>query len=289
MGEVRPELTRWLTTEGGVADELRAVFVDTGLNQARFADRLGWSKSKVSRYMSGKTIPSADDVRWWCVQAGAVERAEPIVSMLASSGLRQFSWRQRIASGYGSIQDQYTELHRRCELVQMVDLTMIPGPLQTMGYAEAVLETAARFYGADPDEAKAAAGARMERAELVTSPDPPLYQIVVSEAALLGGPCPDRAVRHQLTRITDLVTAGVDIRVLPLRFGLEVLPSNSFAIYTPEGDDPFVLVETFHGEAEYTTIDDVGVYQRAFEWLARCSVGGDDIAPLIRSARRRLK
>lgn len=285
-----PVLTQWLTQPDGLATRLRQLREAAGLTGKALADRLGWVPAKVSRVQGGRTLPGPADVEAWCRECGAVGQADELVELLAEASARHLPWRQRLARGYRGAQAAYTELHRRSSAVTMVEVVSLPGPVQTPGYARALLEAWATFPpgrehpAGDLDEAIAA---RMERSALVDNSDRS-YRFVVGEAALLGAVASAATMVHQLDHLAKMAgRSNVELWVVPLEVGLTAVPLHSFGIYTINGTD-LVLAETFHGEQEYTTERDVDLHHHAVRWLQATAAAGDAAVRIVNDARTKL-
>ncbi|MFJ5973957.1 helix-turn-helix domain-containing protein [Streptomyces sp. NPDC093060] len=77
-----------------LADRLREICKDSGLDGKRLATACGWHPSKVSRISTAKTQPSADDIRAWCRACGVEEQTDDLIASLrAVEGIHQPSWR----------------------------------------------------------------------------------------------------------------------------------------------------------------------------------------------------
>jgi transcriptional regulator with XRE-family HTH domain len=283
-----PVLTQWLTQPDGLATQLRAMREAAGISGADLAADLGWTPSKVSRVQGGRILPTGSEVEAWCAACNAAGRAAHLVPLLEEARARHLPWRQRLTRGYRSVQSAYTELHRRATAIVMVEMAVIPGPLQTPGYARAMLEAVARLRPGSPaQDLDEAVEARRKRASFVGRPQRAAYQFLISEAALLGAPASPEVLADQLEHLLGVVDRGVDVRILPLRAGSRVVPVNSFALYTIDGQE-LVLVETFHGESEYTTNADVAAHHQALNWLLDEAATATQAAAIITTALQRL-
>ncbi len=156
--------------------------------------------------------------------------------------------------------------------------TVIPGLLQTPGYAEHVLRLT--NYTSEMDEAAALAG-RWRRQEALADRSRH-FEFVIPEAVLRWSPAGPEVLLAQLERLT--VVAGQDNVLLGVvTTGREpVLPFHGFVIYADRGaDDPFVAVEAVHTYITAHSPADVALYQQVFDKLRSAALIGAHAVSLI--------
>ncbi|GGM52645.1 transcriptional regulator [Longimycelium tulufanense] len=133
---------------------------------------------------------------------------------------------------------RYAALEREASEVRCVEAELVPGLLQSEGYAEAIMATARAFAGAEEVERRVQT--RLARQQLLTREDPPapLFWFVINEAVLrraVGGP---DVMREQLKHLLGAAELpNVDLRVLPFAAGEHAAVGFSFWILR-FGDDP---------------------------------------------------
>jgi transcriptional regulator with XRE-family HTH domain len=107
------------------------------------------------------------------------------------------------------------EAHAR--RLRSFELVVVPGLLQTVAYARAVLSTR---VGATAEELDEAVAARMERQQILDRDQPPDLWVIIDEAVLrrtIGSP---DIMREQLEHLADAARRpNIVIRVIPLRGG----------------------------------------------------------------------
>jgi hypothetical protein len=192
------------------------------------------------------------------------------------------SWWSVHAGGMTRRQREIADLEARAEVIRGVQL-LVPGLLQTAGYARHVLALANVTGQRDTAEAVAA---RMER-QVVLYDSAKRFDYVLPEAALHVRPADDPAMmRAQADRLLSLDTlSNVSIAVLPFAVPLPALPG-SFAVYEIPGE-PLVVIETLTDELVFADQRTLTVYRETFARLREASVSGPDAHALIRAAMLR--
>jgi transcriptional regulator with XRE-family HTH domain len=109
-------------------------------------------------------------------------------------------------------------LEESASLIRAYEPQVVPGLLQTAGYARAI--TAASFPGATEDETERRVALRLARQELLRRPAPPEYWVVMDETVVrrpVGG---RNVMRGQLARLTEAAEQGnITIQVIPFAAG----------------------------------------------------------------------
>lgn len=278
-------LTQWLTQPGGLARRLAEMADQAGYNGADLADLIGRDPGTVSRYLAGKVVPPVDVIRAWCEVCDRGDQIGLLAEIHGEATAKRIGWRNRVAIGVEDTQVAFTTLHRRASLVRAHSGPYIPGPLQTAGYAAAMLEAYTRSVGKPAEDVQAAVDARMERAALVGEAGHS-YRFVIHEAALVAGPASHETLLEQCTHLlTKLPDA--EIRVYPLRGGLPVIGMSTYAIYTIAGVS-FVIEETTTDDHEWQTAGEVEQFAAHFERMVAACVPVEDTRDVIDIARRRL-
>ncbi|MGX2996853.1 DUF5753 domain-containing protein [Streptomyces sp. JNUCC 64] len=176
------------------------------------------------------------------------------------------------------MQDDVLQLVRRTRDSRHYCAEMVWGDLQTPDYARAVLRRVVEFLEV-PDDVESGVAARTARAALIGR-DGRTYHTLLGEQALrrrFGGV---EVMRGQLTHLLDATAwDGLRLGVIPARAELASLPEHSFHVY----DGTRVSVETVASELDITDPAEIAVYEKAFAWLQRSAVYGDDARRLIRA------
>ena len=260
-----------------VARQLRELRRDAGLTVTELAHQCGWHHAKTSRIENARTPPSPTDIRLWCRATSATEQALDLIAASQHAESLYREWRQRVRTGLAKLQDSYVELYRSTSLLRVYSPVLVPGLLQTEGYARALLSMNARFLDV-PDDAAEAAAARVQRSQVIHEPGH-RFVMVVEEAVLsyqLGDP---DAMAAQLGY---LLTAGalpqVSFGIIPTATRERVLwPQETFDVH----DDTLVSVELMSAEVNVTQPSEIALYIKAFEHLRAMAVYGADARALI--------
>ncbi|MFQ6144118.1 helix-turn-helix domain-containing protein [Streptomyces seoulensis] len=260
-----------------VARCLRDLRKEAGLTVVQLAADCGWHYSKTSRIENAVTAPSATDIRRWCGATGAEDQAQNLIvqSLNAESLYRQ--WRDQVRAGLRHIQESRVGFFHDTALFRMYSSSLVPGLLQTEGYATAVLEIAAAVHGIPVEGSEAAARARIERSRIVHGSGR-RFVVVIEEGVLHYQIADTDAMAAQLGY---LLTAGalpaVSLGVIPMTGPRTHWPEETFHVF----DDRLVTVELVSAEVTVTQPDEVTQYLNTFERLRAMAVYGADARALV--------
>ena len=272
-----------LNQPGGLAERLYRLRKDARLTGDQLAGRLGWEKAgrtKISKIENGKQLPSTEDVAAWAAACGHPDAARELLDLRANVEAVHSFWRERMRHGHAAVQDDYDRRVRAATRVRSSGPAIIPGLLQTAGYARAIMTYVADLWGtADVD---AAVEARMRRQEVLYDQSR-TFEFVITEAALRLLPCPPQVMAGQLDRLLSLDLDNVTLGVIPMGVQLAVMPFSNFLML-----DDRAVVESDGSEDEVGR-DESAVYGRIFDRLMAESVTGDDARRLITAAAADLR
>lgn len=260
-----------------VARRLRDLRADAGLTGKELAQRCGWTHPKTSRLENGRTPPTPDDIRRWCAACDADDQADDILAQSRDAESAYVEWRRTVRAGLKRLQDSYVDLYRATQLFRIYSPTLVPGLLQTEGYARGILTGVAEVMEI-PNDADQAAAARMERSKIVHEPGH-RFVMVVEESVLYHQMGDADAMAAQLGY---LLTAGalpsVSLGVIPHATRQRGLwPQEPFHVY----DDRLVSVELMTARVRVTQPSEVALYLKAFESLRGMAVYGGDARALV--------
>ncbi|MET9607349.1 helix-turn-helix transcriptional regulator [Streptomyces sp. NPDC006512] len=262
-----------------VAARLRELRRGAGLTVAELATLCGWHHSKTSRIENARTAPSARDIRHWCRACGRPDEAPDLVVRSMNAESMYSEWRHQVQE-LSKLQNSWPKIFAETRLFRIYSSTLVPGLLQTHGYAGGLLDTIARFRGC-PEAGEEAAQARVDRSRIIHDPGRRAV-LVVEESTLYYRMGNADAMAAQLGY---LLTAGalpaVSLGVIPRSVEPRtVWPLETFHVY----DDKFVSVELLSAEVNITQPSEVGLYLKAFEQLRRMAVYGADARALVMNA-----
>ncbi|MGW5349414.1 DUF5753 domain-containing protein [Streptomyces sp. NPDC004031] len=260
-----------------VARRLRGLRRAAGLTVSELASRCQWHHSKTSRIENARTPASPTDIRLWCRATDAGEQAADLIAASLHAESLYTEWRRKAREGLRQLQSSYLTLYRSTETFRVYTSTLVPGLLQTEGYARALLSANARFLGV-PDDAEEAAAARLERSKVIHETGR-RFVLIVEEAAL----------RYQLgdadamaAQLGFLLTAGalpaVSLGVIPMGVpGRPIWAAETFSMF----DQSLVAVELLSAQVNITQPTEIGLYLDAFERLRTMAVYGAEARALI--------
>ncbi|MET9535425.1 helix-turn-helix transcriptional regulator [Streptomyces sp. NPDC006649] len=268
-----------------VARRLRDLRKDAGLTVVELAAQCGWHHAKTSRIENARTPPSTTDIRLWCRTCSATDQVADLIAASRHAESLYTEWRRRARTGLRQLQDSYVQLYRSTRTFRVYSPTLLPGLLQTEGYARALLSANARFLDV-PDDGAEAAAARLERSQIIHESGHH-FLLLIEEAAL----------RYQLgdadamaAQLGQLLTAGalpaVSLGVIPMATSERPLwPQEMFNVY----DDTLVSVELLSAQVNITQPSEIALYLKAFEELRGMAVYGATARSLIVKAIEALR
>ncbi|MFJ9714974.1 helix-turn-helix domain-containing protein [Streptomyces sp. NPDC101213] len=260
-----------------VARRLRDLRRNADLTVTELASRCHWHHAKTSRIENARTPPSPADIRAWCHATGADDQAEDLIAASQDAESLYREWRQRVRAGLRKLQDSYVELYRSTDVLRVYSPVLVPGLLQTEGYARALLSANARLLGV-PDDAVEAAAARLRRSRIIHEPGH-RFVMVVEEAVLYYQLGDADAMAAQLGH---LLTAGalpaVSFGIIPMSTRERTLwPQETFDVH----DDTLVSIELISAEVNITQPSEISLYLKTFELLRGMAVYGAEARALI--------
>ncbi|EFL02071.1 MULTISPECIES: helix-turn-helix domain-containing protein [Streptomyces] len=261
-----------------VARGLRELRREAGLTVTGLATACGWHHAKTSRIENARTPPSPTDIRLWCRACDAAPRAEDLIAASLHAESLYTEWRRRARTGLRRLQESYVSLFRATSLFRVYTTFLVPGLLQTQGYAEALLSTNARLLGV-PDDGEEAAAARLERSQIMYQPGRRRFVFLLEEAALRYQIGDGDAMAAQLGHLLSVgALPAVSLGIVPM--ATEARPTwvqETFSVY----DDALVSVELLSAQVNINQPSEVALYVQAFEELRNLAVYGAEARTLI--------
>ncbi|MFG3118709.1 helix-turn-helix domain-containing protein [Streptomyces sp. NPDC048197] len=183
------------------------------------AQKLEWSEPKIWRIETGQTSLRSLDVKAMCEIYGAsAELTEALMGLAKETKARGWwhAYGDVIPEGF----DVYVGLEEAAASLSSYESDIVPGLLQTEGYAREVTRTHIR--GIDEEDLDGRVRLRIERQTLLTrATDPPRLRVALSEAVLrrsIGG---REVMAEQLAHLIYVSELpNVTIRVVPFAAGM---------------------------------------------------------------------
>lgn len=262
-----------------LAGRLRKIRMDAGITGRELAGRCGWSESKSSRIENAKSPPSDADIEKWCRACDAEGQALDLIAANSQSADAHGQWKRLQRSGLRHLQASVVDLYQQTHRFRVYVSDVIPGFLQTPGYATALLSSIADFRGT-PDDVSDAVAARMRR-NAVLSDGSRRFSFVLEESVLRYRMCGADTMAAQLGHLLGVMDLhNVAVGIVPFSAHRTVWPMPTFTIF----DDIRVHADTLDAASALTEPGQVELYARAFERLSQGTVRGAAARSLIANA-----
>uniref|UniRef100_A0AAU2VC07 Helix-turn-helix domain-containing protein n=1 Tax=Streptomyces sp. NBC_00003 TaxID=2903608 RepID=A0AAU2VC07_9ACTN len=260
-----------------VADRLTRMLEDADLSGAQLAALCGWDRSKSHRIINRKTIPKPSDIRAWCAACGKPEEAEALIETTRTAKTLYVQWAQYLKGGLGKA--QRSSIYQETRSFRVYSCGVLPGMLQTEGYARGILRQIRRFRNL-PDDVDDAVQARLERSDTVIR-DSHQVSILVEESALYM-PMTDLPQHAEQLRyfLSVIGRPNLAFGIIPHMSRRPVWPLETFYAF----DDREVQVETLTAMVRVTNRAEIDAYLSAFAQMARAAVYGSKAKALVRKA-----
>lgn len=262
-----------------LASRLGEIRKDAGISGRELAVRCGWSESKSSRIENAKTPPSDVDIKAWCRSCAADDQAPDLIATNRQSADAHVQWKRLQRSGLRRLQESTGDLYQQTKTFRVYVSDVIPGFLQTPGYAAALLSSIADFRGT-PDDVSEAVAARMRRNEVLGN-GARRFSFVLEESVLRYRLCSVETMAAQLGHLLGVMDLqNVAVGIVPFSKYRSVWPMPTFTIF----DETRVHADTLDAASTLTQPSQVELYARAFERLSQGAVRGAAARSLIGGA-----
>jgi len=243
---------------------LRALRIQKGFTVEQAAGRLLFSMSKLSRMETGHGVAAPRDIRDLCDLYGVTDEAERDHLMALAREGKQTGWWQSYDLDYFAT---YVGLEAEAVAIKYYQSAIVPGLMQTPGYARAMHE--ANIPEFTPERMEQLIEVRLTRQRLLVQNPPVRLEVVLDEAVLhrlVGGPA---VMGAQLDRLIELSgQPNVTVQVIPYSVGAHPAMDSTFNILEFTSSVPSVVyVEGLVGWIYVERRQDVERYQQVFEHL----------------------
>ncbi|MEV8289828.1 helix-turn-helix transcriptional regulator [Streptomyces niveus] len=263
-----------------LGQELRRLRELKGMTAEEVAERLLVSQSKISRLENGRRSISQRDVRDLCgVYEVEDNRIVESLMQMAKDSRQQGWWH-----AFGDIPySVYIGLETDAASLRVYEPQVVPGLLQTRGYAEALITGA--LPETSPSDVEKRVSVRVRRQERVNAPEQPLrLWAVIDESALrrvVGG---KEMMREQLEFLVELSQLPhVTVQVLPFEMGAHPGISGHYAIleFPDATDSSVVYIEGVTSDLYLEKANDVQKYSVMYEHLRAQALNADQTREFI--------
>ncbi|MEV7088861.1 helix-turn-helix transcriptional regulator [Streptomyces sp. NPDC093085] len=246
-----------------LGQRLRELRQQAGLTGKRLAESLAWVPSKVSKLENGRQTPTAQDIRDWTAATGSEHQTDALLTSLHALDLQYAEWQRQLRTGLASHQRVITQLDARTRLFRAFEPTVVPGLLQTAGYARERFAQGVPTLDV-PHDVDEAVRVRTQRQEILYRPDK-RFHFVLTEAALRFRLCAPEVMLGQLDRLISLSTLpNVRLGIIGFDTPCAIAPWHGFWIL----DHDRVMVETYSAELNLAQPAEVTLYGTVFARLA---------------------
>ncbi|KAA2253322.1 helix-turn-helix domain-containing protein [Solihabitans fulvus] len=255
------------------------------LTSPAVAAATGMSQSKVSKIENGKLLPAIDDVAVLAQALGADEKTtgwllETIAALRADAAARVVVLHRGPDRHHRAIARAAAD----ATTTRTVATLLVPDLLRTDTYHEALQE---------PDlpapHRRAALTSLRHRQRLLEDPDR-RFEFVLPAAVLDFTVRDARTMTGQIHRLRTLAGhPNISIAVIPTATPVATPLEHPFSVYDlpAQGVRQEVVVELLTGTAHIIDTMDIQAYQEIYDALARLTVGGARLRPLLDQAHAR--
>ncbi|WP_210582652.1 helix-turn-helix transcriptional regulator [Streptomyces sp. GESEQ-4] len=246
--------------------ELRRHREVAGLTQKQLGDILNYTGSMVGQIETARKLPTPE----FSQRADTALETGGLLYRLVDLVLRSQlpAWFQQVA-----------ELEVRATEIGTFQTHMVHGLLQTEAYARAVLSVL------DESNLDDRTAVRLARQRIFEKKEPPVFWMIVSEAALyqeIGG---REVMRNQLAHLLGFESnPRINVQVLPFSAGAHAGLTGSYNVYRFASDPTIVYTEGYgsgHPTANPDTVKDCSL---RYDHLQAAALSLRDSADLIRRA-----
>jgi transcriptional regulator with XRE-family HTH domain len=244
--------------------ELRRHREAAGLTQRQLGDIVNYTGSLVGQVETARKLPTQEFSERVDAALGTGGLLSRLVGLVMRSQLP--AWFQQVA-----------ELEARAVEICTFQTHMVHGLLQSKLYVRSVLGVL------DQDKLDDRAAARLARQRIFEKGEPPVFWMVLSEAALhqeIGG---REVMREQLAHLlTSEDDPRINIQILPYSVGEHAGLQGAFNVYRFAGDPAIVYTEGYgsgHPTANPDTVRDCSL---RYDHLRAAALSIKDSAGLIR-------
>lgn len=258
-----------MTTSGGFAPyfgtELRRLRERLGWNREEFSDRLPWSVWTISSVEQGRRKPPP----------GLGEHADILFDLpgvMTNLGVKA----QEDGTPFGD----FVDLQQRAGSIGLFEMRVVPGLLQTEGYARAINVVPGRPLL--PEELDRVVQTRMRRQEILHGERPTTLHAIIDEAVLCRRIGDTNVMRDQLLALTT-PRPNVVVQVLPFSAGTHDSLIGPLTIMQLPGEPDVAYTDSWASGQVIDTPAEVHRAHKAFEQIAALALPPDMSVEMIQA------
>jgi transcriptional regulator with XRE-family HTH domain len=254
---------------------LRELRQDSGKTLDEVAGAIGMTRSTVSKYETGKILPSVAVVeRIGDALNVDSDQRRALIDQATADHTEVHAWRALHTPSFRARQDEIRAIEAAATQVRVFQPSLVPGLLQTPQYCRALLELDRMRPVEDLNDA---VSSRMER-QAALYDETKSFDFVITEGALrwrIGASSVHAVQLHHLAGLSLL--PNVKVGIVPLLAETGARQTNMFAIF----DSSAVVVETMTAELTLREEQLIGFYRRVYETLRASALYGDDARAIL--------
>jgi hypothetical protein len=256
------------------------------LDKEAGGDGGAWTSPKLSRIETAKAHIRPAEVTHVLKSYGMEPKKDAEV-FTALEGLAkhagQKGWWQTYSGIVAPAYADYISLESDAENIRIWSPQLIPGLLQTAGYARETIAVNATTR--TPEEVTALAEVRMARQAVLSRPDGPLKLWAIIHESVLHQNVATRPtlMQDQLRRLIDVAALpNVTLQIMPMQASPHPGTAGGFSLVGFPGPMPdVVLLENLIGASYVEAVDEVRVFADAFERVVASALSSDHALALI--------
>ncbi|MEV0684753.1 DUF5753 domain-containing protein [Nocardia sp. NPDC050378] len=186
------------------------------------------------------------------------------------------SWYAVADDGLEALQRSLIDIESETKYQRSYSPEILPGLVQTLDYARAILTKCTSVLGV-PDDSEATAAVRMQRQAMLDAPGH-RFHLLIGEAALRRTVGSHAIMAAQIRRLGDILTQrdNVDIGIIPLDAEF-ISQADNFVIHDESGVD----IETVTGSVETSGAEEIALAVRTFDLLTDQARYGEHARALL--------
>ncbi len=213
-----------------LAAELHRLREEARLTGDEVADHMGWSSSKVSRIENARTGMRLADLRRLLDLYGVDSAACDELLALARDA-EQKGWWEAYSGDWPEGFSEFIGMEAEAEVIMNWEPQVVPGLLQTEGYAREVIASWQLFTTTPPPAIERRVRARLKRQDVLSGTSLRQLHVIVDESVLLRRYGDSSVMRAQLDRLIQVSTSpNVTLQIFPLN-GEHPLATGAFTLF----------------------------------------------------------
>lgn len=263
-----------------LARQLTRLREEADVSHDQVLKELGFSRAKLSRIEHAEVGVSIADAksmaRLYGMDEASIERIGEDARLA-----KQHGWWHKYSGDLAQAQADYLEIEDEAASFDQFAETVIPGLLQTEGYARALISA---WPDVPPGRVDYLVRLRMQRQARLKDGTLKLW-VIMDEAALRRPVGIPEARREQLEHLAEQAedNPNVTVQVIPFSAGSHPSQGVTFQVVNFTGYDPVVFTDTGVGGLVFEDEDSVNAYRALFDKLRMAAADHRPSLAIIRS------